>query len=146
MMQPSTSKSDIQEADFSRLNQSLYLTTFVDGGKGWSCSHCLLSDHATQEECALHPLRMVIVSGKGRKQRRQQERWRVRGLQRRPAMHGTMEVAGCPNVALSVYAPGVLESTGRTHAGSALMREAGAAGELLRGGSEDIGCLIIQCI
>ena len=47
--------SNIQEADFSKLNQSLYLTTFVAyGGKGRSCNHCLLSDHS-QEECALRP-------------------------------------------------------------------------------------------
>ena len=47
--------SDIREADFSKLNQSLYLTTFVAyGGRGRSCNRCLLSDHA-QEECALHP-------------------------------------------------------------------------------------------
>ena len=46
--------SNIQEADFSRLNQSLYLTTF-------SCSHCLLSDH-THEECTLRPPRMMVVS------------------------------------------------------------------------------------
>ena len=46
--------TDIRNADFSRLNQSLYLTTFVAyGGKGRSCSRCLMSDH-TQEECALH--------------------------------------------------------------------------------------------
>ena len=49
--------SDIREADFSRLNQSLYLTTFVAyGGRVWSCNHCLLSNHA-QEECALCPQR-----------------------------------------------------------------------------------------
>ena len=44
--------SNIKEADFSKLNQSLYLTTFVAYGR--SCSRCLLSDHS-QEECALHP-------------------------------------------------------------------------------------------
>ena len=48
---------DVREADFSRLNQSLYLTTFVAyGGTGRSCNHCQLSDHA-QEECALRPQR-----------------------------------------------------------------------------------------
>ena len=36
---------NIQEADFSKLNQFLYHTTFVAyGGKSWSCNHCLLSD------------------------------------------------------------------------------------------------------
>ena len=33
------------------------------GGRGRSCSHCLLSDYA-QEEYALRPPRMVVVSGR----------------------------------------------------------------------------------
>jgi hypothetical protein len=45
--------SSLETADFSRINQSLYLTTFVAyGGKGQCCPNCLLSDH-TQDECAL---------------------------------------------------------------------------------------------
>lgn len=45
--------TSLETADFSQLNQSLYLTTFVAyGGKGQSCANCLLSDHA-QDECAL---------------------------------------------------------------------------------------------
>ena len=64
-----------------------------------------------------------------------------------PTSHEMMEVAVCPTVASSMYASGALESTGGMPVGAALMRETGAAGELLRGGgSEDCGHLIIQCI
>ena len=47
--------SNIREADFSRLNQSLYLTTFVAYGvRRWSFNCCLLPDHS-QEKCVLRP-------------------------------------------------------------------------------------------
>ena len=53
--------SSVEAADFSKINQSLYTTTFLAyGGRGLYCPHCLASDHA-QEDCALHPQRAVPV-------------------------------------------------------------------------------------
>ena len=47
-----------EEVDFSRINQSLYATTFLAyrGGGGTFCQSCLASDHS-YEDCALHPSR-----------------------------------------------------------------------------------------
>lgn len=54
--------TDFGETDFSKLNQSLYLTTFAaHGGKGRSCGLCMLSDHS-QEECALRPQQTIRES------------------------------------------------------------------------------------
>lgn len=51
----------LETTDFSKLNQSLYATTFLAyGGKGQFCPSCMLPDH-TQDECALHPSRTVPV-------------------------------------------------------------------------------------
>ena len=51
----------LESADFSKVNQSLYATTFLAyGGRGQFCVWCMASDHA-QEECALHPNREVPV-------------------------------------------------------------------------------------
>jgi len=53
--------ASLDEADFSRVNQGLYATTFLAyGGKGLFCTRCMASDHA-QDECALHPNREVPV-------------------------------------------------------------------------------------
>jgi hypothetical protein len=53
--------SSVEAADSSKINQSLYTTTFlVYGGRGLFCPHCLVSDHG-QEDCALHPQRAVPV-------------------------------------------------------------------------------------
>ena len=68
--------TSLEGADFARLNQSLYLTTFVAyGGKGRSCSKCLLSDHS-QEECALRPreARDRREAGQGREERERKKR------------------------------------------------------------------------
>ena len=49
----------LEAADFSRINQGLYSTTFLAyGGKGQFCTRCMMSDHS-REECALHPNRAV---------------------------------------------------------------------------------------
>ena len=52
--------SSIEEADFGRLNQALYATTFLayGGGVKACCPHCMLPDH-TREECALNPNRAL---------------------------------------------------------------------------------------
>ena len=51
----------LEETDFSKLNQSLYTTTFLAyGGRGQFCPCCLSSDHLP-EDCALHPQRAVPV-------------------------------------------------------------------------------------
>ena len=53
--------SSLESADFSKINQGLYSTTFLAyGGKGQFCQSCMQSDH-THEECALHPNRAVPV-------------------------------------------------------------------------------------
>ena len=50
-----------EAANFARINQSLYSTTFLAyGGRGQCCQTCLASDHA-HEDCALHPGRNVPV-------------------------------------------------------------------------------------
>ena len=59
------------EGDYSRINQSLYSTTFLAyGGRGKFCATCLMSDHA-QEECALNPnMALPVVQFKGSTERR----------------------------------------------------------------------------
>ena len=50
-------------ADFSRLNQSLYATTFLAyGNRKQSCPNCMLSDHTVQE-CALYIPRPSPAAG-----------------------------------------------------------------------------------
>ena len=50
-----------ESTDFSRINQSLYSTTFLSmRGKGQCCSMCNLPDHG-REDCALNPSRTVPV-------------------------------------------------------------------------------------
>ena len=77
--------SSFSAVDFSRINQSLYATTFLaygGGGRQKVCPDCLMSDHA-YEDCALHPNRtapvvqMREVGGvhhKGQEVRRKRER------------------------------------------------------------------------
>ena len=75
--------TSVEAADFSKINQSLYTTTFLAyGGRGLYCPHCLASDHA-QEDCALHPQQAVPVvrfreSGVGLR-----EDWRAKTLEPR---------------------------------------------------------------
>ena len=53
--------TSLEATDFSRINQSLYSTTFLAyGGRGQFCVRCMMSDH-TQEECALNPSRALPV-------------------------------------------------------------------------------------
>ena len=73
--------TSLQGAEFGKLNQSLYSTTFLAyRGRGQSCPTCLLSDHLP-EECALHPDRAMPVvrltdrTGAGE--------WRARSPERR---------------------------------------------------------------
>ena len=50
-------------ADFSRLNQALYATTFLAyGNRRQSCPNCMLPDH-TGQECALHIPRPAPATG-----------------------------------------------------------------------------------
>ncbi len=52
----------LKEAAFSKINRSLYSTTFLAyGGRGQCCTPCMLSDHPTEEH-ALHPGRDVPVA------------------------------------------------------------------------------------
>ena len=47
--------------DFSKINPSLYSTTFLAYGAGAKfCPECMMADHS-QEECALHPSRSLPV-------------------------------------------------------------------------------------
>lgn len=70
--------SAIESTDFSKINQSLYTTTFLAyGGWGLYCSHCLASDHA-QEDCALHPQRAVPVVRFRETVQIQREDWKQR--------------------------------------------------------------------
>ncbi len=53
--------ASLEAADFAKVNQSLYSTTFLAyGGRGQFCTRCLMADHS-QEDCALHPGRDVPV-------------------------------------------------------------------------------------
>ncbi len=49
-----------ETVDFSRINQSLYSTTFLAYGSGRTrfCPDCMMADHA-REECALNPNRSL---------------------------------------------------------------------------------------
>ena len=51
----------IESAEFGKLNQALYATTFLAYGSiGQFCGSCLQTDHS-QEDCALNPARVVQV-------------------------------------------------------------------------------------
>lgn len=53
--------SSISGTDFSKINQSLYSTTFLGfGNKPHCCPTCQMPDH-TYDECALHPNRQLSV-------------------------------------------------------------------------------------
>jgi len=53
--------ASFESVDFSKINQSLYSTTFLAyGGRGQCCTTCMAPDH-TREECALHPGRAIPV-------------------------------------------------------------------------------------
>ncbi len=42
--------TSLETVDFSRVNQSLYLTTFLAyASRGQFCTHCMLSDHLMEE-------------------------------------------------------------------------------------------------
>ena len=54
--------TSFEAVDFSKINQSLYSTTFLaQRGRGKFCSICTASDHSL-EECALKPSRVIRVS------------------------------------------------------------------------------------
>ena len=48
--------------DFSKINQSLYATTFItySGGRAKYCPDCQMADH-NREDCALNPARPMPV-------------------------------------------------------------------------------------
>ena len=73
--------SSFESVDFSKINQSLYATTFLaygGGGKQKMCPDCMLTDHS-HEECALHPNRNApIVQMRDMGQQRSQEPRRKR--------------------------------------------------------------------
>jgi len=54
--------TSFETTDFSKINQSLYATTFLayGGGRSKFCQDCMMADH-TREECALHPNRSLPV-------------------------------------------------------------------------------------
>ena len=53
----------LESANFGRLNQALYATTFLAyGGRGQFCPSCMLLDHG-QDDCALHPSRAFLRLG-----------------------------------------------------------------------------------
>ena len=83
--------SSIEKADFSELNQSLYLTTFV--AHGGSCVHSLSQDHL--QECALHPQKPVAVSPR-KEDRREPGRW-LEGKGRLKQKGGDAGGAGASN-------------------------------------------------
>ena len=59
--QQAAAATNLERVDFSRINQSLYATTFLAyGGRGQFCTTCMQPDH-TAEECALHPNRALPV-------------------------------------------------------------------------------------
>ena len=59
--QQAAASTSMDKVDFSRINQSLYATTFLAyGGRGQFCTTCMQPDH-TAEECALHPSRALPV-------------------------------------------------------------------------------------
>jgi len=53
--------TSLETTDFSRINQSLYSTTFLAyGGRRQFCVRCMMSDHS-QEDCALNPNRALAL-------------------------------------------------------------------------------------
>ncbi len=75
--------TDFEGTDFSKLNQSLYLTTFAaHAGKGRSCGYCMLADHS-QEECALRPQHTNRESSRREERREPGKEREERGRQRR---------------------------------------------------------------
>lgn len=78
--------ASLEAVDFSRINQSLYSTTFLAyGGRGQFCVRCMMSDHG-QEDCALHPNRALPMvqfkdfsAGPGRKEESSPRRRPSRG-------------------------------------------------------------------
>ena len=98
--------SSIEQADFSKINQSLYSTTFLAyGGRSQFCPNCMLSDH-TQEECAL-----ATTSRQGRdlirdrQQRRSPERVRKSPEQRRRRKTGACFAWNDGRCSRSPYCP-----------------------------------------
>ncbi len=91
--------------DFSKINQSLYSTTFLaQRGRGKFCSICTASDHG-QEECALQPSRAVPTvrmshPGPSREEYRPQGFELPRKKRRRGACYawndGRCEAENCP--------------------------------------------------
>ena len=55
-------RQSFDTVDFSKINQSLYATTFLayGGGRQKFCPDCMMADHS-QEECALNPSRATPV-------------------------------------------------------------------------------------
>lgn len=106
--------SSLQEVDFSKLNQSLYSTTFLAyGGRGRFCASCSMSHH-TPEECALHPNRsMPVIQLQGnlggvRRERaeRDSQTPRSRG-ESGPATDGTTGSVPFNTAVLTTYVAGV---------------------------------------
>ena len=113
-------------ADFSRLNQALYATTFLAyGNRRQSCPNCILPDH-TGQECALHNPRPAPAIGGStgthttyheKHSRYFEERptrgdFRKKRVKRGPALHGMMGCAQRSSVSGSMCALNVQEITG----------------------------------
>ena len=116
--------SSLESAHFSKVNQSLYATTFLAyGGRGQFCVRCMASDHA-QEECVLHPNQEVPVEQLqdhrlGRIQREEQalgDQRRRRGRRGGNATSIMTYRTTVPFCGLSTSAQFVGETTKRQHA------------------------------
>ena len=98
--------SSIEKADFSKINQSLYSTTFLAyADRSQFCPNCMLSDH-TQEECALTPCtRQGMDSARGGQRRRSPEHGRKSPEQRRKQRQGACFAWNDGRCARSPYCP-----------------------------------------
>ena len=97
----------LESANFGRLNQALYATTFLAyGGRGQFCPSCMLPDHG-QDDCALHPSRSlptIRLSDMAERRFRPEQR-RGKSAGRRPCFHGMTEDAPSLTAATIMCAP-----------------------------------------
>ena len=119
-----------EAANFARINQSLYSTTFLAyGARGQCCQTCTASDHA-HEDCALHPGRNVPVVRMGLETTPRDSRARRgearRGQSRQPCYAWNDGRCVLPYAASSIFAHAVLVLTRRLPAG-AEMKQRGTA-------------------
>ena len=101
----------LESANFGRLNQALYATTFLAyGGRGQFCPLCMLPDHG-QDDCALHPSRSfptIRLSDMAERQFRPEQR-RGKSAGRRPCFAWN---DGRCSLATIMCAPSAMAATG----------------------------------